>query len=206
MPIINNLKKEECNIHKIFELCNLNESSVFVDLGANIGQQVEVLKERNINTYAFEPHPFIFKKLEEVASGHQNIKLYQKAAWINDQEAHLFYKRNPQAVNGGASLIWEKTNIERDGAFKIETINFSNFLKDLNLEIEVLKIDIEGSEYHLIEHLIETGAINFCKNLFVEDHERKIYKNSEFYNQYIQKRKNIYDFFEKSQINYYNWK
>ena len=206
MPLINNLEREECNIEKIFELCNLTDKSIFIDLGANLGQQVRYLKGKRIKTFAFEPHPVIFKKLEECAGDDENIKLYQKAAWITEQKAYLFFKGTPSAINGGASLIYEKTNIHKGDAFQIETIDFSKFLKELSKEIEVLKIDIEGAEYHLIDYLIKEGSINFCKNLFVEDHERKIFKESQFYQSYIEKRTEIYQFFEKSKINYYNWK
>lgn len=206
MPVLDHLKREECNVEKIFELCNLTNESIFIDLGANIGQQVSYLKGKKIKTFAFEPHPIIFKKLEECAGKDEYIELHQKAAWIKDQKANLFFKHTPEEINGGASLIVEKTNIYRGAAFEIETIDFSKFLTELDKEIEVLKIDIEGSEYHLIEHLIKNGTINYCKNLFVEDHERKIFKQSEFYNNYIQKREVVYKFFENSNINYYNWK
>ena len=38
----------------------------------------------------------------------------------------------------------------------------------------VLKVDIEGGEYHLIPHLIETGAINYVDEIYMEIHAAKL--------------------------------
>ena len=45
-----------------------------------------------------------------------------------------------------------------------------------------MKIDAEGAEYHLIKHLIDTGAIEKINHLLYEDHHRKMpFSFREFY-------------------------
>jgi len=207
MPIID-FESRDVNIETIYKLCNLDDKSLFIDLGANHGQQIGLLCEKNIETIAFEPHPVIFDKLVENHVKKENKKLtcYKKAAWIRNETKNLYYKNGPNKINGGASLIFEKTNVTHSDPFVIECVDFAEFLHDLNRTVDVLKIDVEGSEYHLIEHLIENNAIKFIKNIFVEDHERKIQKNSKFYNDYVEKRALIHSFFKRSSINYCNWK
>jgi FkbM family methyltransferase len=206
MPLIN-IENKDANIENIVKLCNLNQESLFIDLGANEGQQVVYLDENSIESIAFEPHPVIFEKLKKSVKNLNNkTALYNNAAWVKDETMNLFFKKNPIEVNGGSSLIFEKTNVVKTHAYSVEAIDFSKFLKNLNRNVDILKIDIEGSEYHVIEHLIINNTIDYCKNLFVEDHERKIEKNTQFYKEYIEKRSYVHAFFKNSQINYYNWK
>ena len=194
------------DIEGIYAECNLSDSSLFIDLGANIGQQVGYLLDKNVRTIAFEPHPIIFAKLIDKYMPNNNLECYKVAAWVCDEKRNLFFKHGPDEINGGSSLIYEKTNIEHDRAFTVDCIDFSRFLFNLDKNVDVLKVDIEGSEYHLISHLMTTGAISFVKNIFVEDHERKIAKGTKFYQDYIEKRNSVLDFFLTSNINYYGWK
>ena len=206
MPLID-IDHDQTNIEFIFKKCELNENSLFIDLGANIGQQVIYLDKHNIETIAFEPHPILFEKLIKSTKNKNNkVTFYNQGAWIKNQKTNLFFKISPDHVNGGSSLIFEKTNIVKTHAFSVDVIDFSQFLSNLDREVDVLKIDIEGSEYHLIKHLIANDTIRYCKNLFVEDHERKIQKNTQFFNEYIENKKLVRDFFKNSDINYYNWK
>jgi len=195
------------NIEDVYVECGLNNDSLFIDLGANTGQQVKYLTEKRVGTIiAFEPHPIIYSELVANCPPSESLQCYQMAAWIRDEKRNLFFKNSPRQINGGSSLIYEKTNIDRSAAFVVECIDFSKFLFDLDKDVSVLKVDIEGSEYHLISHLINSGAINYVKNIFVEDHERKIESGTVFYGDYIQKRKFVLDFFRDSKIDYYSWK
>ena len=71
-----------------------------------------------------------------------------------------------------------KVGIYYNHPINIQGIDIANLIFDLknkhNKEIDVLKIDTEGTEYELINHIIETGAINEVKRIYFEDHERKI--------------------------------
>ena len=46
---------------------------------------------------------------------------------------------------------------------EIQLIEMADFLREKNIkQVDLMKINIEGSEYDLLEHLIETG---FIKNI-----------------------------------------
>jgi hypothetical protein len=65
-----------------------------------------------------------------------------------------------------------------DSSVTVKSINFSKYLKK-NFKISdniILKIDIEGYEYNLLEHLIETGNIKYINNIFCEWHPAKLKK------------------------------
>ena len=108
MPL-KNIKNTEANIENIVKICEINENSLFIDLGANLGQQIKYLDENNIRSIAFEPHPIIFTKLiNSVKNLSNNITFYNKAAWIKNEKHNLFFKQGPEVINGGASLIMKK--------------------------------------------------------------------------------------------------
>ena len=117
-------------MQNVFELCQLDESSLFIDLGANIGQQVDLLCERNVETIAFEPHPVIYNKLVSIYGENENLTCYQAAAWVEDSVKDLYFKIHPQDINGGSTLICEKTNVSGIGS-QVRCIDFAKFLKNL---------------------------------------------------------------------------
>jgi hypothetical protein len=57
-------------------------------------------------------------------------------------------------------------------------IHFSNWLKNENLDIGLLEINIEGGEYNLLSDLIESRQIKRIKTLLIQFHNNE--RNSEF--------------------------
>ena len=58
----------------------------------------------------------------------------------------------------------------------VDTINFSKYIFD-NFDRKdkiVLKIDIEGEEYNMLEDMIRTGSIYYINYIFCEWHYKKI--------------------------------
>jgi predicted LPLAT superfamily acyltransferase len=72
----------------------------------------------------------------------------------------------PSKINNSSEYIYAKT------------IRLSTYIKNHDLEkIDVLKIDAEGSEFKIIQDLIETKVIDKIKIILYEDHARKIKSN-----------------------------
>ena len=87
----------------------------------------------------------------------------------------------------GSSLIKEKVNADKNHTIEVACIDLSEYIFNLQKRINILKIDVEGAEYHIIKHLIETKAIEQVDNVFFEDHSERIdsgsvefFKNKEF--------------------------
>lgn len=68
----------------------------------------------------------------------------------------------------------------------------SNFDKNDNI---IIKMDIEGSEYHTLEKMIETGAIKYVNNISVEWHSRFLQKKVK--ESILEREKNIKDYMKK---------
>ena len=160
-------------IDKLIEDCNLQEGDIFIDLGANLGQELDVIAPMGVVVHSFEPHSELFKIIQKNHGHRDNVTLHNAAAWIYDGHVAFFFKKSKQDVNGGASLIEQKSNINKSSKETVPSINIARYIKELNKPIKVLKIDIEGAEYYLLEKLIEEKALDNIDFIYCEDHNRK---------------------------------
>ena len=71
-----------------------------------------------------------------------------------------------------SSLIKKKNNLS-ESSIRIDVINFSEWLKQFD-KIKFIKIDIEGYEVELLNHLIDSKDLQNIDYIFVETHEKKI--------------------------------
>ena len=70
-------------------------------------------------------------------------------------------------VNGDGTSF----NTETGEAITVEIRTVESVLNQWNLEkIDLLQVNIEGDEYELLQHMIDTGLINKFKNLQVQFH------------------------------------
>jgi hypothetical protein len=53
----------------------------------------------------------------------------------------------------------------------VHTVRLSEFIYN---DVDLLKIDVEGSEIQIMEDLLETGTIQFVKQMVIEFHPSKI--------------------------------
>ena len=78
----------------------------------------------------------------------------------------------------GSSVYKNKNtgNLDREHPVKMPCIDFSNYLKALIKEDDnlIIKMNIEGAEYKILERLIEEKTINLINDLYVSFHYVKI--------------------------------
>lgn len=86
-----------------------------------------------------------------------NIVIQKKAAWVHDGEIGF--------VGSGLG-----GRIQTDAEHKVPCVDLARFIFSLEGEEIVLKIDAEGSEYALLDYLIETDADTRLKLAWVEWH------------------------------------
>ena len=66
---------------------------------------------------------------------------------------------------------------------KVKTVSALEFFNDNNIGmVDVCKINIEGAEYDLLEHMIENGLHLKCRNLQIQFHAQ--YPVPNWYNRY----------------------
>ena len=188
----------------------LDENSIVLDIGANIGNVSNfILEKRKSKVFAFEPNKLcceimkrrfvddsritIYNLAISNFSGASNFYLHEKSDGIMDFD----YIESP-------SLKHTKDNVSKENSVEVKVVHILEILSKFS-NIDLIKIDVEGSEYEIIPFLI--GEKNKIKNVLCELHGNpnklnyknpgKI-KNQNFHIDYLNlvrslKEKNLYD-------------
>jgi FkbM family methyltransferase len=193
--------------------------TIFIDCGSNIGQGYEKLTNDlqldNDEVYMFEPNKNCYDRLVEKYSNNKNIHINQKAVWNKNEIRILNFEfcPNENGLYGGATNILGD-NFKIPGYIsdeymeewppkvcdQVECIDFSEFVQkniDLNQNI-ILKIDIEGSEYEVIDKMIDDDILMYINTIAVEWHPHMRKDNCKDISYYLNQ-------FEKYNINYIQW-
>lgn len=151
------------------QYCKLSHKNepIIVDIGANIGSfsiyAHRLNKHLNPTIYAFEPHPDNANLTEAnfKRNGLGNYRIIQKAVAGTDGIASF-------DISGSFDAF--KLNDKSAKTIEVTTIRLSSFcIRNSIDKIHLLKMDIEGGEYDVIEH-----DLNFIKEkvevMFIEYH------------------------------------
>ena len=175
------LEHEREDFVEMLNLVGVKEGDLIIDLGANLGQQIDPALDAGAEIHAFEPHPLISSFLRKKYGHLSNVLVKSVAAGASSGKFRLFYKGDGSDINGGASLVpWKmqegddpikRSAKETDSKFAdVETIDISEYILSLDRQVKILKIDIEGLEYEVLSRLVHTGAIDKVDFIFFEDH------------------------------------
>jgi len=140
---------------------NLNQNSTVFDLGGYAGQWTnDIYSKYNCNIFVFEPVETFFKKIEKRFKNNNKIKVFNFGLSNEDKEEEISIKDDASSLY----VKGEKTS-------KIILKKASDFLNKNNLgKIDLMKINIEGGEYDLMEDIISSGIINQINNIQVQFH------------------------------------
>lgn len=133
--------------------------------------------------YGFDPYPDLIEGItnqviEKHGARHHvvRIELQRKAAWTFDGEIELAVVEGERAWD--TTVMREKNSRREWDQGKIITVPcfaLDGFLAAISRGDDlILKMDIEGAEFPLLEHLIQTGADQFVALLLVEWHDQKM--------------------------------
>lgn len=141
---------------------NLNTNSIVFDIGGYKGEWAnDIFSKYNCNIYIFEPIPGFANNLTKQFSNNNKI---------NVQEFGLGEKNERKKM----SLDDDKSSSCRKNTkkyTKTKIVDIIDFIDQNNINhIDLMKINIEGDEYCLLERLIEKKYINKISNLQIQFH------------------------------------
>jgi FkbM family methyltransferase len=143
---------------------NFNHPKVIVDAGAHIGIASVVFASRypEAKIYALEPEPSNFEVLRENTRAYNNIHPLRAGLWD---------KRTNLSIQNTGAETWSFRVMETASDDGIPAIDVLSLMRDFQLErIDVLKIDIEGSEIEVFQG--SAPWMHFVDTLVVELHDR----------------------------------
>jgi len=180
---------------------------VFLDCGANKGQSINyalqtVLREYEYEIHSFETLPLFVTKLNKYFNSDPNINIYHAAVW-NKDGAEKFFVSSKSTESG--TLLKEKSSggISEDCFINIPTIDFSKWVvNNLNKnDYIILKFDIEGAEYKVLKHLIQTGTIDYINEFRGEFHYDKLTLTDELVNDINL----VHEYFNENNLKFTPW-
>lgn len=145
----------------------LNNESVVVDLGARHGNWSDLIKQKyNSKIYCFEVVPEFCKQLE--TKGYNTF-----CVAVSDKKEKI----KLGVFESEASIFYDDSNFEADAIKASEIFGLIN-----HESIDLMKINVEGAEYPILNELIKSGNISKIKNLQVQFHLFDNDKNNEYDN------------------------
>lgn len=176
---LQNLFREKAAKHEFHKvLASLTPSDIAIDLGANVGEFTLQLAKTGAQVFAIEPDPHAFALLQNATKDLPNVTLINAAATDTDGEMTLYrsaiFDKSPDRLTKSSSLFADKKNVSEESGFTVQTIDFCNFLKNLNTPVKLMKVDIEGAEVPLFETIFAQNLQSVFEYAFVETHERDI--------------------------------
>lgn len=151
---------------------------VCIDLGANVGEFTRVMAAHAGKVYAFEPDPWAADQLRNAVADLDNVEIIEAAAGTFDGEIQIFrglgFDGDPGKKSKSSSIIADKNDLDPDSAITVPIVDFCRFLRELETDVAVIKIDIEGAEVDLLEGLLDDPVMARIGHVFVETHETKV--------------------------------
>ena len=140
----------------------LTKDSIVFDLGGYRGEWAScVYSMYQCNVQVFEPHPSFNKYLNIMFRSNKKITVFPFGLGKEKVDAQLYSDEFSSSIHNKVSA--KKVNI---------TIKkFLDFVKKEEIKsIDLIKINIEGGEYDLLEHILETGFVENIENLQIQFH------------------------------------
>ncbi|XP_059659848.1 uncharacterized protein LOC132306476 [Cornus florida] len=178
------LKRNVKNIRYLSSMVDIGFKSkyVYIDVGArNYGSSIGSWfnkqypkQNKTFDIYAIEAD----KAFHAEYSMKKGVNLLPYAAWVRNETLFFEINREPSRKNeergrgmGRIQAAQSSSNFVGD-LDRIVGFDFANWLKNTVSERDfvVMKMDVEGTEFHLIPRLVETGAICLIDELFIECH------------------------------------
>ena len=169
---------------------NLNESSHVFDVGGYLGKWAEKI-ENKYHPYIdiFEPVPSYFQKIKQKFEGNNKVSVHNYA--IGDKNEGKII-----TVDENSSSFYRQKESEK---ITVSAHDIAEVIKELNLaEVDLIKINIEGGEYVLLQRILDEGLALCFKNIQIQFHdfiENADVKREEIRSQLKKTHKLTYDFY-----------
>ncbi|SEW44987.1 methyltransferase, FkbM family [Chryseobacterium wanjuense] len=136
-------------------------------IGEDISFDEEMIKDNNCLVFGFDPTP---KSINWIKSRQvpENFKFYSSGIGDKTTVDYFYLPKNPNYVSG--SLV-QQNNVDSDSKIEVQLQSLQDIAHMLeHKKIDVLKMDIEGFEYNVIESILNSNVE--IGQILVEVHER----------------------------------
>lgn len=192
---------------------------ILLDCGCHYGKglrkQIEINQiDPSWKIYCWEANPYTYEHFLKIDRfKHLDITAYH-AAVSNTDGTIKFNVQSSNGKNGGSTKSGTGSSIVsldewrcKGGGFveevEVPRINLSKWMSEhlIKDDMVILKMDIEGAEYDVLEEIIHSGAIDLIDKVYIEWHSYMFLEPEK----YLSREKSIKDAFQKHNISMENW-
>jgi FkbM family methyltransferase len=138
----------------------LNADSVVFDVGGYAGIFMrEIARHGDPRIFTFEPVSLYYHKLTEFES--DKVRIFHYGVGDSDRSQSI-------GILGDSSSVFKPSNVSE----VVQIRSLSGVIARLNISrIDLIKINIEGCEYELLDHILDTGLVTMMQNIQVQFHD-----------------------------------
>jgi FkbM family methyltransferase len=164
------------------------QKGLFLDCGSNLGQGFEFFRKYYPNKMydfiLFEPNPYCFKELVRKYAKLTNEGVQLKNVAIGVEDGNIDFYGLEEEKGGiysvGGTVLPEHNSktysTPNSASLKVSSINFSDFFVDVlkknQYSVVILKLDIEGGEYSVLDALRSNNLLTRFESIYVEFHSQ----------------------------------
>lgn len=140
----------------------LNENSIVMDLGGYEGQwAADIFCRYACIIHIFEPYPEYAKKIEDRFKNNPRVSIYNYGLAKSASVENLYISADSSSTHKASG-----------DAVEVQLKEINAFFTGYNInKVDLMKINIEGGEYDLLEYLILSNLIKKFDNIQVQFHD-----------------------------------
>ena len=138
-----------------------------IGIGCDVSFDIEIMKQHNSRVYGFDPTP---KSINWVKRNKlpDRFKFFDFGISKSTGVEIFHLPKNPEYVSGS---VFQHTSVSEFDTVEVKMKTFQDIVRELgHQKIDVLKMDIEGSEYDVIDSILNSEVR--ITQILIEFHER----------------------------------
>ncbi|HLG40108.1 MAG TPA: FkbM family methyltransferase [Chitinophagaceae bacterium] len=143
----------------------LNENAFVMDLGGYKGEWAsDIYAKYNCTVWIFEPFNDFAASIKERFVKNNKIRVFDFGLGKTMETRKLY-------IDDNSSSFYRQKNKSANSA-EVTLKDIDLFFSNNNIrQVDLMKINIEGGEYDLLDRIIDTGLVKFIKNIQVQFHD-----------------------------------
>ena len=161
----------EMFVERKYDCYNLNNLDVVLDIGANAGLfSLLMVQQGAKKVYAFEPNQQSLVNLRHMFRNTDAVEIVEKAVYTSDEPLEFFINPNNTTIGSVSETHVLKSTVDMQ-KITVPAISLQTFIADTQLDkISLIKMDIEGAEYTIMEQL-DKNIYDKVDSFLIEFHD-----------------------------------
>jgi FkbM family methyltransferase len=140
----------------------LNKDSIVIDCGGYKGEWAQKIHSKyGCNVLIFEPIEEFYSEITRKFDHEEKVRVFKLGVSANGESFNISLADDSSSMH----------NTSSGDHVQVETVNLLHFLNNLDIKkVDLIKLNIEGSEYEILEDILDNGKSHLFSNIQVQFH------------------------------------